>query len=287
MIPRDNAIQSKMGDLVASHLAAANLLGRTHIAETVQRKTGKVIPIATSSRFRRLFSDSNDGDSGDPDVYGNLSLPYDLSTKLPPTDAVNYLRNLTPVTKETFDGLSAQYRKDAFTVAGTTDLRLIAKVRDELAGVIEKGGTEADFEKAVTQMETEAGVEEINAFALDTVFTTNMQKAYSLGRYEQMMDPAVLQALPYWQYLTVEDDRVRPEHAVIDKFTARAGDADPVWRKIYPPNGFNCRCIVIPLLREEAGKDADEPGLARLPVLAMLLVPQEGFSKVFAECCAA
>jgi hypothetical protein len=116
-----------------------------------------------------------------------------------------------------------------------------------------------------------------------------MQKAYSLGRYEQMMDPAVQQALPYWQYLTVDDDRVRPEHQCIDTFTARL--VDPVWRKIYPPNGFNCRCIVIPLLQEEAGADADESGMERLKSLRYILawenVPQRGFTKVFSECCAA
>lgn len=277
MIPRDNNIQAKLAELVAKHLAAANLLGRTHVAQILHKKTGKVVQLAGSSRYRPHSRSLRFDDAGDD---GSLTLPYSLSTKLPPTDAVNYLRNLTPVTKETFDGLSAQYKMDAFTVAGTTDLRLIAKVRDELADVLQKGGTEADFEKAVKQMETEAGVEEINTFALDTVFTTNIQKAYSLGRYEQMTDPAVAQALPYWQYLTVEDDRVRPEHEVIDKFTARL--QDPVWRKIYPPNGFNCRCIVIPLLAEEAPEDADESGMARLPLLAMLKVPQQGFAKVFA-----
>jgi len=51
--------------------------------------------------------------------------------------------------------------------------------------------------------------------------------------------------------------------------------------KIYPPNGFNCRCTVIPLLAEEADDDAQEPGYPRLPLLAITGVPQEGFGKVF------
>jgi uncharacterized protein with gpF-like domain len=80
----------------------------------------------------------------------------------------------------------------------------------------------------------------------------------------------------------VGDDRVRPEHAVLDQFTARADD--PVWMKIYPPNGFNCRCSVVPVMEAEAlkaDKEANEPGYARLPMLAQLLVPQPGFMKVF------
>ena len=129
------------------------------------------------------------------------------------------------------------------------------------------------------ELTSDAGVEDLAAFELDTVFQTNAGKAYSAGRLEQMKEPGMMDALPYWQYWTVGDDRVRPEHAVLNGFTARADD--PVWRKIYPPNGFNCRCSVVPILASEADKDADEPGYARLPLLAQLKVPQPGFGKVF------
>lgn len=260
-------IQYELGELLAKHLAAANLLGRTQILAEVKRKTGKALALATSSRKpAHHFSED------DP-------LLASFSVDLPNDRAAEYLRQLTPVTKATFDGLTLQYKKDAFTVSGTSDLRLIQKIRDELATVMEQGATPQQFAAAVKKITTDAGVEELNAFTLDTVFNTNMQKAYSLGRYEQMQDPAVQAALPVWEYMTVGDDRVRPEHAVLDGFQAQA--IDPVWMKIYPPNGFNCRCTVIPLLAEEAGDNAMEPGYSRLPVLAMALVPQAGFGKVF------
>jgi len=72
----------------------------------------------------------------------------------------------------------------------------------------------------------------------------------------------------------------RPLTYVLHRFAARA--EDPMWHKICPPNGFNCRCSVAALLAREAPKDADQPGLERLPLLAQLLVPQPGFHKVFA-----
>lgn len=271
-VVRSDAIADRLAALVAKHLAAANLLGRLDVVKRVQRKTGRSVPLATSSRLHLQFDE-------DPEATTDASLVAGFSLNLPATGAAGYLRGLTPVTKDTFDGLSQQYQKDAFTVAGTTDARLIEKVRDALADVLEKGGTEKDFAAAVAQLTTDAGVEAVNSFALDTVFSTSLAKAYSLGRYEQMTDQAVVDALPYWQYLTVGDDRVRPEHAVLDGFMARA--EDPVWGKIYPPNGFNCRCIVIAALAEEATDDADESGMARLPLLARLKVPQPGFGKVF------
>lgn len=266
----DSAVQHRLGDLLAKNMAAANLLGRVQIVEEAQRKAGKRVPLATSSRLHVRFDEAADA-----------LLSAGFSVHLPNDLASNYLRGLTPVTKDTFDGLSHQYQKDAFAVAGTTDVRLIARIRDELAKVLQDGGTEQDFERAVAQITSAEGVEAINAFALDTVFTTNLHKAYALGRYEQQMEPATMDVLPYGQYMTVGDDRVRPEHAILDGFTARMEDR--VWRKIYPPNGFNCRCIRVALMPDEVENrdEADEDGMARLPALAMAKVPQPGFSKVF------
>lgn len=45
------------------------------------------------------------------------------------------------------------------------------------------------------------------------------------------------------QYRTAGDDRVRPEHQVLDKITLPA--TDKFWGKYYPPNGWNCRCLAV------------------------------------------
>ncbi len=283
---RSANIKHELADLFAKHLASANILGRTQIVREVARKTGVAVPIATISRLPvRQFAEGveNQDDDEDQDLSNaQVTARAGFSVTLPATDQAEYLRNLTPVTRATFDGLTQQYQRDAFTISGVSDVRLIQKIRDELADVLQNGGTQRDFEKAAARLTSEAGVEELNAFTLDTVFQTNMHKAYALGRYEQMKHPAVTGLLSFWQYLTVGDDRVRPEHAVLDGFVAR--EADPVWNKIYPPNGFNCRCIVIPILEHEAlaiDKDAPQGGYERLPALAILKVPQPGFHKVF------
>lgn len=48
----------------------------------------------------------------------------------------------------------------------------------------------------------------------------------------------------YLEFNTVGDNRVRPSHRALDKFTAPK--SDPVWRKMYPPLDWGCRCTVIP-----------------------------------------
>ena len=265
-IPRDHSVQLQVAEQLARHMAAANVLGRVSVLQHVQRQTGKVLPLATTTRPKLHFAED-----------GDLSTEFDL--RMPNDDAAAYIRSLTPVARDTFDGLTAQYRKLAFTLAGTADTRLIEKVRNELADVAQRGGTLQDFETAVQQLTTAAGAANLNAFTLDTAFQTSMAKAHALGRYEQLSDEDTKAVVPFWQYMTVGDDRVRPEHNVLDGF--QAGADDPVWNKIYPPNGFNCRCIVIGLLPSEAREDASEGGLHRLPLLAQLKVPQQGFEKVF------
>lgn len=56
--------------------------------------------------------------------------------------------------------------------------------------------------------------------------------------------------LPYLQFQTVNDDRVRPEHAEFDNITAPVDD--PIWNTATPPLDWNCRCILIQLSEDEA-----------------------------------
>lgn len=55
---------------------------------------------------------------------------------------------------------------------------------------------------------------------------------------------------PFWEYRTVGDDKVRAEHRDLNGIILPADD--PLWQKIYPPNGWKCRCYVVPRMRHEA-----------------------------------
>jgi SPP1 gp7 family putative phage head morphogenesis protein len=48
----------------------------------------------------------------------------------------------------------------------------------------------------------------------------------------------------YLQFSTVGDGRVRPEHKLFDKFTAKK--TDPIWKRLYTPLDWGCRCNIIP-----------------------------------------
>lgn len=61
----------------------------------------------------------------------------------------------------------------------------------------------------------------------------------------------------YLQYRTAGDDKVRPEHAALNGVTLPM--SDPFWDEYYPPNGWNCRCNVVQVLKDtNAPTDRDE-----------------------------
>lgn len=47
---------------------------------------------------------------------------------------------------------------------------------------------------------------------------------------------------PYLEYVTARDSRVRKEHRALDGIILPIND--PFWQQYYPPNSWNCRCMV-------------------------------------------
>lgn len=72
------------------------------------------------------------------------------------------------------------------------------------------------------------------------------EQASTYRRLKSMVD-----LFPFWEYTTAGDDLVRPEHAELDGVILRQND--PRWDEIYPPNGWNCRCYVVPRMEGEQG----------------------------------
>jgi len=63
------------------------------------------------------------------------------------------------------------------------------------------------------------------------------------------------------QYRTAGDDKVRPEHAELNGVTLPASDT--FWDTYYPPNGWNCRCTVVQVLKEKYEQTPHEEAIRR------------------------
>jgi len=155
----------------------------------------------------------------------------------------------------------------AFTVARVTAMDVLVDLKAEVARAMSEGVSLDEFKKNLgerlaakgwfapkseaAKVELPAGTirKRLTPWRLELIWRTNIQTAYSAGRYKQQTDPDVAEARPFWQYKAILDRRTRPAHAAMHN---RVYDhRHPIWNTWYPPNGFNCRCYVKTLSREQ------------------------------------
>jgi len=168
-----------------------------------------------------------------------LDGPHIVLEPVPFDEAIEYFGARIPMTPEQFSALSVQAQATAFTVGGVARMDLVEGIHGAILGAIEKGETLADFRGRVDEMFASQGFvaadEGLGAWRLETIFRTNIQTAYNVGRYEQMIDQK--EAFPFWEYDAVNDGNTRPEHAALDGMVFPADH--PFWDTWYPPNGYN------------------------------------------------
>lgn len=63
------------------------------------------------------------------------------------------------------------------------------------------------------------------------------------------------------QYRTQRDDKVRPEHAALDRVTLPPSDS--FREEFYPPNGWNCRCTVVQIRKSKYPLTSHDEALQR------------------------
>ncbi len=189
--------------------------------------------------------------------------PYDA--------ALRYFKNKKVVDKATFEQLSARAKQRAFTVARMANQEMLQTVHAELYKQIAAGADLRTFSKFAKERLESAGFVPANPSHIETVFRTNVMNAYGAGRHAEMTQPTVLKLRPYWQILGVGDDRSRVTHRAVKDWVLRADD--PVWKRAYPPFGFNCRCRVRSLSPELVAK----LGLTVRSGTDMAGLPDKGF----------
>ena len=144
----------------------------------------------------------------------------------------------------------------AFTVAKATRRNVLESIRGALDDALKKGTTRREFIRELeptlrrlgwwgrrVDVAPDGGAEVVqlgSPYRLRTIYDTNMRVAFNASR--QRHQRANLESRPYWQYQSRQDSHTRPEHAALHGAVFRADD--PIWRALYPPNGFNCRCRI-------------------------------------------
>ncbi len=169
-----------------------------------------------------------------------FSDPVTLSFDVKPEEAIDYFKKKQIVTRKAFDKLADDARAGAFTVSGVYKKQVIGGFKDEIINALEFGTPQRETINRFKDILQGAGHRQLGDFHLETVFRTNMQMGYGVGRRRAL--ESTVEDFPFWQYHAVMDDRVRPTHAALNNMILPA--TSPFWTDHFPPWDFNCRCSV-------------------------------------------
>jgi SPP1 gp7 family putative phage head morphogenesis protein len=152
------------------------------------------------------------------------------------------------------------FKVEAFTVAGVMSYECEEKLK-QLAVELQEGKHPlAKGEKDIKKIWADEAYNILADYVqipdmpppnyLNTNLRTAMQSSYHASQYIRLQDDSVRDLYPAYQYKTLADSRVREAHMKLHDMIWASND--PVWDKIWPPNGWNCRCYIKPLNQEEA-----------------------------------
>lgn len=156
---------------------------------------------------------------------------------------IESLESLTNLTK-----LRDKYHRIAIDIISDASKKVNEELRDFLNDVIKSGLPTRAGTKLLTEKLDSLGLTPNNPYTIESIVRTQNMIAHSAGRWQADQDPDVQEILWGYTYVTVGDDRVRPEHAALDGVTLPKND--PFWKKYWPPNGWSCRCMTIPVFEK-------------------------------------
>lgn len=117
-------------------------------------------------------------------------------------------------------------------------MKAFHELHEAFPSLLDENGNRKPFERFLNDVQSID--ETYNANYLRAEYNFVSASAEMAGRWEQFMRDGDRYNL---QYRTQRDDKVRPEHAALDRVTLPPTDS--FWEEFYPPNGWNCRCTVV------------------------------------------
>lgn len=201
---------------------------------------------------------------------------------LSPKEAIEFFRSKQFLIAWNWYDVWRDTNAQAFTVAKATSYDVLRAIRTEVDTAIGDGLTFEEFKKRLKPRLQDLGwwgkKEVLDANTgeviqtqlgsdrrLRTIFQTNVQTSYMAGRHARQVENA--QDRPWWRYVAVMDSRTRPQHAALNGRVWRFDD--PIWKIIYPPNGWGCRCRIAAL------SDADLVRMGLTPERGSIIVERE------------
>jgi SPP1 gp7 family putative phage head morphogenesis protein len=187
-----------------------------------------------------------------------------LFTPSPHDEAAAFIKDKPALSRDVFTQLLPELQARAFTIAGIEAADVLQRSRD-LVAELPAGGDWNDIKKRLV---TELSPHFVDKSATDEdqakqrrgaerraelLIRTHGQQAYAATQFSMLDEQRAV--FPFWQYITLGDDHVRPTHAALDKIILPADHE--FWQSHFPPWEFNCRCQCVPLTRADVERQKE------------------------------
>ena len=123
-------------------------------------------------------------------------------------------------------------------------LKTFHELNEAFPSLLDENGNKKTFERFLNDVRKID--ETYNSNYLRAEYNFVQASAEMAAKWEKFMEDGDHY---YLQYRTQHDDKVRPEHASLDRVTLPPTDS--FWESYYPPNGWNCRCTVVQVLKRK------------------------------------
>jgi SPP1 gp7 family putative phage head morphogenesis protein len=164
-------------------------------------------------------------------------------------------RLAAPVGGETIaEAVARQYTEGPFFVLARATIPTVTeRVQATLTKSLDEGFTRVE---AVRRITVDGQLDNFSRAYAETVYRTNLNTAYTAGRFRQFSTPDMQAIFPAIRYKAIKDSDVRrgreedngEDHAGLDGLVAAI--TDPIWNVASPPNGYNCRCGIEPMTED-------------------------------------
>jgi SPP1 gp7 family putative phage head morphogenesis protein len=178
--------------------------------------------------------------------------------------------------------LEQTYETDVLRVVKSTTDRVERSLRETLTDLIENRVRPTEAREQFRQAVNDLGLHDVSTHQVDAIFNTQAAISYHAGQWNGYQTPEVDEILWGYKYVSVGDSRVRPDHVAMDGTTLPKDH--PFWATNWPPNGWNCRCVIIPIFEDREPvqpkevKEGDDPPRPAGPDAGFNLNPGEVFN---------
>lgn len=153
---------------------------------------------------------------------------------------------------EMSDSMRQRLQRSDYIFSG---IKTFHELNEAFPSLIDENGNRKSFEQFLNDVQKIDST--YNHNYLRTEYNFCQASAEMAAKWEQFQEDGDRYNL---QYRTANDDKVRPEHAALDRVTLPI--TDTFWEEYYPPNGWNCRCTVVQVRKSKYPETPHDDAMA-------------------------